>query len=407
MYSQKVTQKNLEMFAAQEGWMPEPRSLDEVEELKERIDSLVTIESNRKSTYVAFKNPISARRSREIRRWIENEQILCALDSCYFESRYAYLLNETGEIVKFKNRRSQEVLDAIFAETEEEEKSTELLLLGARQTGVVTKIALKFLHRLLFIPHTQALIASPNPNSRRLTAKAMDITYSQCPWWLVPRKTPKNAIENGSDFVQSGMRARGTPRGWTPTCILLDDVDYVSQPTITIEENLLRSVLSSRNLFLILHGSLHSKIGWLANTYRKAKEYWPKGQSRFHPIFIPWAICSDIYPSQQWIEKHPRPADWIPMPETVDHVARCQNFVQKTSYLSRVTGSNWTMPPEQQWFWEFGYKAAQAEDCLPQYLEQMVADDEELLDEGSDDIGSVFPTPVVTQEKVRKLLQTE
>ena len=91
MYSQKVTQKNLEMFAAQEGWMPEPRSLDEVEELKERIDSLVTIESNRKSTYVAFKNPISARRSREIRRWIENEQILCALDSCYFESRISRL----------------------------------------------------------------------------------------------------------------------------------------------------------------------------------------------------------------------------------------------------------------------------------------------------------------------------
>jgi hypothetical protein len=221
MYCEKIVLRNLDEFAAREGWMPVYHSLEQVEEFKRYIDSLVKIESNSRSSYVTLQRPITQKRQKEIWRWIENEQALCGLDSGYFESRYAYVCDEKGQIFKFQNRLSQKIFDGVIAGFDEKQVSIELMILKARQVGVTTKTALKFLHRLLFVPHTQAVMASVQSDKSELIGRILDTAYNRCPWWLVPRRLPKGAYDNGSVLsIQSGMQATGIAQGWTPTCLV-------------------------------------------------------------------------------------------------------------------------------------------------------------------------------------------
>jgi hypothetical protein len=221
MYSEKIIVQNLDKFAAREGWMPTPHTFAQVEEFKHYIDSIVKIESNSRSSYISLVRSITEKRRKEIWRWVENEQVMCALDSSYFDDCYAYVCNEGGEIFKFKNRKSQEVFDSVIADFDEKQVAIRLLILKARQVGITTKTALKFLQRMLFIPHTQAVMASVQSDKSELIGRILDIAYNQCPWWLVPRRLPKGAFDNGSVLsIQSGMQATGIAQGWTPTCLV-------------------------------------------------------------------------------------------------------------------------------------------------------------------------------------------
>jgi hypothetical protein len=382
MYSEKIILRNLDEFAAREGWMPVPHTFDQVEEFKHYIDSLVKIDSNSRSSYVTLDRPITEKRRQEIWRWIENEQALCGLDSGYFESRYAYVCNEKGQIFKFHNRRSQEIFDAVIADFDEQEVSIELLVLKARQVGITTKTALKFLHRLLFIPHTQAVMASVQSDKSELIGRILDIAYNHCPWWLVPRRLPKGAFENGSVLsMQSGMQATGIAQGWTPTCIHVSELADIPKPEKVIEEGLLRATHSSKNLFLVFEGTGGGNTGWLANTWRSAKEDWPKGLSRLCPIFIPWPMATDLYPESDWIRKFPVPERFMEKRQDITrkHVLRCELFIRNAPYLAKIVGTQWKMPVEQQWFWEFNYLQACKNHTQKIWLAQMAADDHEAL----------------------------
>ena len=382
MYSEKIILRNLDEFAAREGWMPAPHTFDQIEEFKHYVDSLTKIESNSRSSYVTLMRPITQKRRQEIWRWIENEQAMCGLDAGYFESRYAYVCNEKGEIFKFQNRRSQEIFDSVIAGFDELQVAIEILVIKARQVGITTKTALKFLHRLLFIPHTQAVMASVQSDKSELIGRILDIAYNRCPWWLVPRRMPKGAFENGSVLsIQSGMQATGIAQGWTPTCIHVSEIADIPKPEKVIEEGLLRATHSSKNLFLVFEGTGGGNTGWLANTWRSAKEDWPKGLSRLCPIFIPWPMATDLYPEADWIRKFPVPEDFMSKRQEITrkHVLRCELYIRNTPYLSKVVGTHWNMPVEQQWFWEFNYLQACKNHTQKIWLAQMAADDFEAL----------------------------
>jgi len=380
--------------------MPVYHTQEQIEEFKHYIDSLTTLESNSRHAYVHLAKTITQKRQREVRRWIENEQALCGLDSGYFEDRYAYVCDEKGQIFKFKNRLSQKIYDAVIADFDEKQVSIELLILKARQVGVTTKTALKFLHRLLFIPHTQAVMASVMSDKSELIGRILDTAYDRCPWWLVPERTPKGAFQNGSVLsIQSGMQATGIAQGWTPTCIHVSELADIPKPKKVIEEGLLRATHSSRNLFLIFEGTGGGNTGWLADTWRGAKEDWPKGLSRLCPIFIPWAMVPDIYPEPDWIRKFNVPENFMNKRQEVtrQHVRRCELYIRNTSYLAKVVGTDWKMPIEQQWFWEFNYLQACKNHTQKIWLAQMAADDFEALTGVHD---TVFD--VETMEEIEK-----
>lgn len=267
--------------------------------------------------------------------------------------------------------------------------------LKARQLGITTKVALKFIHRLMFIPNTQAIMASVQKERSELIKRIMDTAYHRCPWWLVPTIIGKNRYDNGSILsIQSGSQAMGLGQGWTPTSIHLSELADYPDPKKMIEEGLFRATHSSKNLFMVLEGTGGGNTGWLADTWRAAKEDWPLGRSRLCPIFIPWAMCPDIYPEHDWLRKFPIQEGFKPHDVTRKHVAKCESFIRNTPYLAKVAGANWKMPIEQIWFWQFNYDTACKTHTQKTWAAQMPADDFEALTGVHD---SVFDAEVIAE----------
>ncbi len=746
--------------------MPIRHSFAEVQGFTEYIKSITKVGSNSKGAWIESVTALTDKRREETRRWILNEQVLCGLDSLYWEENYAFVCDEKGQIYKFHPRLSQRIYDAVIADFDDKQVSIELLILKGRQLGVTTQTALKFLHRMLFLPHTQAIMASVKAEASQLISRIIDTAYDRCPFWLVPYRAPKRSFSNGSILsIQSGMQATGLAQGWTPSCLTPDSLirvgngfvkpissviagdtvithtgklvkvkaafrtkrepdaarsiklwgnhrrlrctpehlictpegwveaaeisvgDYVSHPlrkitdyvksfetylyrrgkiredkkvcfnvnltselgylcgfylaegtchgtntakkkylsevtfsihqneiedrekrlhnyfgekqnihvkkskgngaaitvtcawfsrwiaenfgktdhkTIpdwvwnagegfciglvngylegdgstcedrnivvapsichqlilqmrdlvaslgfgwssvyfvpkdkydydestrkdswilaltgltayryrsmfgyftqplrngearhwrygaggdsveimvesvlddyadefwdievededhsfttdqcavhncvhlseladipdpekTIEEGLLHAAHSSKNLFMVLEGTGGGNTGWLAETWRAAKEDWPKGKSRLFPMFIPWPMCPEIYPQPDWIRKFPIENSWQPSDVTKRHVARCESYIRNTSYLARVAGYDYKMPIEQQWFWEFNYDQACKNHTQKTWASQMPADDYEALTGKHD---SIFEPEVISE----------
>ena len=364
--------------------MPQYHSRDEVNEFNAYIESLIEKDIRGINQYFTLKKEITNARAKEIRRWVENEQALCMFDSNYFEDRYAYVCDEKGDIFKFQNRKSQEVFDNVIAEFDEKQVAIALFILKARQLGVTTKTALKFLHRMLFLPHTQAVMGSVNEGKSELITRIIETCISHLPFWLPPERITSRikliGFANGSLLsVQSGNQATGIAQGWTPTCVHVSEIGDIPNPKKTIEEGLLRAVHSTRKLFLVLEGTGNGNTGWQADKWRSIKEDWPLGKAELFPFFINWPMAPDLYPEADWLRKFPIPAGFKPMEVTRKHQQRCELYIRNTPYLAKVVGKHWRMPIEQQWFWEFKYLEHAKIHAQKVWLSQMPADDFEAL----------------------------
>src|SRR5258706_11014118 len=108
MYHPRIIESKLTEFAAKNGWMPERRSLEAVNELKSEIAAITETRSNQKNTYITIKQSLTSARMKEIKRKIENEQVMCAVDQQYWATRYAFICNAEGEIFKYIPRKSQQ-----------------------------------------------------------------------------------------------------------------------------------------------------------------------------------------------------------------------------------------------------------------------------------------------------------
>lgn len=395
MYSERIINQNIEEYERVYKKKLVYHSYDEVQAFTKYIDTLITIESNSKSSTISLSKKLSAARQQEVREWIQNEQALCALDAMYWATRYAWVCDEQGQIFKFQPRLPQQIYRSIIADFDEKQVSIELLILKGRQLGVTTFTALLFLHRMLFVPNTQAIMASVKATASELIGRIIDTAYNRCPWWLVPRKLPKRSYDNHSILsIQSGMQATGLAQGWTPTCIHVSEIADIPNPILTIEEGLFRAAHTSKNLFMVLEGTGRGNTGWLAETWRKTKEGYPKGRERLCPIFIPWVMCPEIYPKADWIRKFPVENDWTPHEITRKHIAKCESYIRNTPYLAKVAGANWKMPIEQQWFWQFNYDSACKNHTQKTWASQMPADDFDSLTGVHD---SVFDAEVLAE----------
>lgn len=396
MYSPQVILANLEAFRQREGWMPTYHSVGEVDEFKVYIKSLTETDSNSRNTYINLTGKITKSRADQIRRWIENEQALCCLDSSYFETRYCYIAKD-AEVFKFTNRKSQEVFDRILEGFDEDQIAIELMILKARQQGITTKVALKFIHRLLFMPHTQAVMASVQADKSQLISLIIEVCLNHLPWWLMPRKTTDKitrlGFDNGSVLsIQSGSQATGLGQGWTPNLVHISEIGDIPKPEKVLEEGLFRATHPNRNLFAVYEGTGNGNTGWQAKKWRAAKEDWPRRQSRLCPVFIPWPLAPDLYPPEDWKRDHPIENSWRPSEATRKHVARCELYIHSTPYLAKVCGADWKMPIYQQFYWELNYNSALKSNTQKIWFSQMPADDFEAL-QGKND--AVFSEIVV------------
>lgn len=375
-----------------------------MKEFKEYVNKVTTVQKksqNSKDSFIAINQRLTDGRQRQLRRWIQNEQMLCTIDAGYFLSRYAYIIDEKSDVFQFSPRKSQEIFYQVIAHFDDLEVAIEILCLKARQVGLSTITALLFLHRLMFVPNTQAIMASVQADKSELMRRILDTCYERSPWWLRPGQTIDRTGQLGFNndsicSIQSGTQPTGIGQGWTPTAIHISELADIPNPKKTIEEGLLRATHSSKKLFQVFEGTGGGTTGWLADFWRAAKEDFPLGQSRFCPLFIPWPLATDLYPQADWLKKFPIKDGWEPMKETRRHVQRCELYIRSTSFLSEVAGANWTMPHEQQHFWEFYYKEAVKKHTERTWASQMPADDIEALT-GKNDI--VFDQETILIQK--------
>lgn len=390
MYSPKVINKVLDDFDASHGWRPVEHSLAQVIEFCKYIDSLVKVEKTQTTRYIDFKPEIrlTQRRRDEIKRWIENEQFMCFASSHYWETRYGWICDEKNDPIRFVNRKSQEVFDRILEPFDELQVAIELFIMKSRQVGISTKVALKFLHRLLFIPHTQAVMASVNAKASDYITRMLDTCWDRQPFWLVPpQKSTKNTLpewaNNSIASIQTGSQAMGIAQGWTPTNVHISEVADIPRPKKVLEEGLFRAVHSTRKTFFTMEGTGGDATSWQADKWRYYKANWGKG-GRFMTVFITWPCATDLYPEKDWLRAHPIPERWEPLEETRKMKNKAELYIQSTQYLARIMGASWKMPREQMWFWECNYREALASHSVKTWLAQMPVSDDEALQSKND-----------------------
>ena len=362
--------------------MPIHHTFGEVQEFTNYIKSITTIGSNSKGAWIDKVAPLTDKRRAEIRRWIQNEQVLCSLDYSYWRDNYAYCVDEGGQIRKFKNRRSQDVFDSIVAELEEQQAGIQILCLKARQIGITSLVALYFMHRMLFVPNVLAVMASVQKEKSEEIEVKLNTAYDMCPFWLIPPRMPKRGFANGSRLnIESGMQPKGIAQGKSPTLIHISELSLIPNPHNTIEEGLLPATHPTKNLFMVFESTGSGNVGWFADFWRSQKMKWPLNTGRMCPIFLSWPLATDLYPEADWLRQHPVPSGFYErrLDATKAHITRCESYIRNTPYLAKVVGSDYRVPIEQQYWWEIEYAQAKERHSLQQHAARLPADDFEAL----------------------------
>jgi len=396
MYARSVIDEKLRVQEQFLGWRPEYHSLDEVDRFNTHIKEL-ELGPREKGGFPTVWSDLYLKRplTKKETWWMRNERALCKCDANYFKTRYAYICDEEGNVMRYVPRRSQEVFNEIIAEFDEKQLAIELICLKARQQGISTEVQLNFAHRTLFIPGVNAVSSSVNAQKSELMLNMTRTIVEKLPWWLRPqtRKWKLSGNHGMVEFqhgakvaIQSGAQDTGIAQGWTVTCAHISEVCDFPNPKQLIDEGLLKAVHTSRRVFLVLESTGNGNTGWWADTWRSSKEFYPLGRARLCPVFIPWHMASDLYPKRDWLEKFPVPANYRPSDEARKHAVKCRAYVRNTPILRRILGSDWELPIEQVWYWDFNFQESKRKNAAKEWLRQMPCDDAEALSGKNDTI---------------------
>lgn len=317
------------------------------------------------------------------REWIANEMYLCACSFPYFYWRYYFIKTKEGHIKRPDQLIAQLIFLAILAELDLKHLPILLLILKARQLGMSTIIEGIILWIALFRRGCHTVIASAEEDKSIEMSNMVWLGIDYLPLWMKPvltrddRKVGPEFGENESDIlIQHGAMSKGISRGSTPTAAHLSEVAYYPNPIETIESSLIRAMHENPRTFLALESTARRKGDWFHKTWIKNREGEASGYNRFTCLFLPWYVGSDKYPTPDWLRNHPVPAEWRPRRETVKQAADARLYVATTPLLRQHMPPAWEMPREQQWFWEFNYVEASADDeTLKSFMAEMAADE--------------------------------
>lgn len=343
--------------------------------------------------------------------FIRNERLLCKIDFRHWVSHYAWIKNEEDQAVRFIPWKSQEIFLDIMAENELEGISIELQVLKARQLGLSRITSLAILHRMLFFPNINAIIASSTPDKTGLLADMMEFTIDRIPWWMSPEEIARRSAAKGQGGIwweleggagltlQHGSQTSGIARGTTPTVAHISELcefEYNGLgPDELIDSSLLRAMHPSQRVLLVLESTALGQDNWWHKKWLSSKKGWPERRSRFRPVFLPWFV-GGLYPKTDFLKKSPVPHHYQPAPWVIDHAARAKDFVRSNSLLRHHLGDNWSMPVTQQWFYEVERSQAMSEGKLNKFFQEMPASDDEAFQ--STNI-SIFSTEVITTHR--------
>ncbi len=150
--------------------------------------------------------------------------------------------------------------------------------------------------------------------------------------------------------------------------------DY-DAPEDLVDASLLHAMHEMEDTFLVLESTAAGIHDWWHQTWDSSKEGWPSRRSTFRPIFLPWFIGRDIYPTVTWLKKHPIDSNWKPSELVLRHAERCREYVASSDFLKKYLGEDWKLPPEQMWWYELSYEERKKKGELGKFLQEVPADD--------------------------------
>ena len=222
MYSEIVTSRTVRDFERRNGWTPTFHTVAQCDEMAEYINKAADVAKSKSGSrsYWFWKDDKAptAKRVAEIKRWVQNERFLSFASAEYFVTRYAHIRAANTQIVHFDFRIAQRIFLAFLAECDDQQIAIQLFILKARQLGVSTVTALFFLHRILYVANTYAVMASVQvPQSQKLK-NMIDTCQEKLPFWL---RVPQSSVKvteprwtNGSRLsVQAGAQEVGIASG--------------------------------------------------------------------------------------------------------------------------------------------------------------------------------------------------
>lgn len=336
-------------------------------------------------------------------RWMRNERALCRCDFVYWATRYGFIIDWLGQLVRFNPNIAQRMAMDVFAELEFMDIAILVQALKARQLGVTTLAELIVLWKTIFFPRTNSLVASSDPDKSAQMAQKMELCFSNQPFWLVPEITSYHQGEliefkkqNSAVSIQHGTQLSGMARGATPTTFHLSEVCDYRNPEALIDAALLRAVHDSPWVFGLLESTASGRNNYWHNKWIFNVANWPQRKSRLCPMFLPWYVGTDLYPTETWIRARPIPQGHE-FPEIVrKHANRAKDYVQsgQNPLITKYLGARWEMPPEQMWFWEVTRDEYAATKKLNDFYAELCADDIEAFQSSN---VSVFDAEVLAE----------
>lgn len=388
MYDAGVTQQKVEELARAANWQPEYHSPETCQAARRFFQDLT--QHDAKGRPQGFKRALSRSES----EWIANERRLCKLDFNYFATRYAYIRHWNTSLTLFDPNLPQRIKLAGYAEQEARGVAIMALNLKARQHGSSTLDELICGHRATFWAQTYSIVGSSDPEKSRKMFNMVELMWEHMPWWLKPEITSYSAGErvefgkmNSIISIQHGTQTSDIGRGDTPNVIHLSELNDFDRPGELIDAGLMRAIHQSPSIFMILECTGTGRGTWW---HKKWESCVADGEyAQFTPTFLPWFLGTDKYPTPDWLKRYPIREDWRPQEQTLAHAERCAEYVSSTPLLRRHLGEGWTLPREQQWFYELDRARYVREGKLGLFLREMPATPDEAFASVNEQIFSI------------------
>lgn len=377
MYDRAVTARAIEETSRRQGWDLKRHNLAQIQHAIAHFDGLWEPDARR------LRRALTA----EEQRFIQNERKLCALDfRDYWLPNYAWIVNYEKQPVRMVPNVAQQIMMDLWAEREVQGLAIWMQNLKARRLGVSTQTELAIQHRFQFHPYTNAVVASADPTKTLEMAGMIKYCLDQQPWWLLPQGLPK--IKSGipveypdihtSLTIQAGNQFTGVARGSTPSVIHLSELPEWRDAEDLVDGSLMRAIIDTPNIFGVLEATGGGIGTWWHRTWEQNKRDYGRGRARVIPVFLPWFVGTDLYPSEADLRARPIPIDWIPSDRSVAHAERARQYVLTNPLMFKHLAKgnhDWKLSKAQMWFREMEYETAKEKKELHIFHKELCADD--------------------------------
>lgn len=168
-------------------------------------------------------------------------------------------------------------------------------------------------------------------------------------------------------------------------CVKNSEIPDFDDPEEKIDSSLLRAVHDTPETFIVLESTAKGRgpDNYWHKKWLTAKEGWRKRRSRFRPVFLPFFVAEDLWPTEDWLKLSPIPRNWQPELQTANYAHKAALYVASVPLLRKHLGANWEMSHKQKWFWECERAEAVRNHTLNKLLEELPADDLEAFQSGT------------------------